>query len=286
MRSRSTEQRLSDGDVNRCLRDVLREYNEQQRAAINHHLDVLRDNLELTDDAVIRFAFGGSQSKHTAVRGLSDYDALAVINDSSFSGQSPAEVIRRMAERVQQRLPQTSVSRGDLAVTVKYSDGIEVQILPAIRTKSGVRIADPGSKRWSTVIHPDRFARKLTEVNQKNGGRVIPTVKLMKGLAEQVILVERNKISAYHMESLAIEAFRNYQGAKDLKTMVRHFAVASIKHVRQPIVDTTGQSRYVDEYMGQANSLQRQEASKSFQRMLNKFDSCRTDTGLKNMFWS
>ena len=124
-RHRTVQQGLSDADINRCLRELLREYNEQEREAINRHLDVLRDSLELTDDDVIRFIFGGSQSKHTAVNGLSDVDALAVINDSSLSGQSPETVIRQMAERIRQRLPQTNVSTGDMAVTIKYSDGIE-----------------------------------------------------------------------------------------------------------------------------------------------------------------
>ncbi len=182
-RHRSVQQGLSDADINRCLRELLREYNEQEREAINRHLDVLRDSLELEDDDVIRFVFGGSQSKHTAVNGLSDIDALAIINDSSLSGQSPEAVIRQMAGRIRHRLPQTSVSTGDMSVKIKYSDGIEIQVLPAIRTKSGVRVADLGRNQWSNVVHPERFARKLTQVNQVNGARVIPTVKLMKGLA-------------------------------------------------------------------------------------------------------
>lgn len=96
-RHRSVQQGLSDADINRCLRELLREYNEQEREAINRHLDVLRDSLELEDDDVIRFVFGSSQSKHTAVNGLSDVDALAIINDSSLSGQSSEAVIRQMA---------------------------------------------------------------------------------------------------------------------------------------------------------------------------------------------
>ena len=285
-RHRSVQQGLSDADINRCLRELLREYNEQEREAINRHLDVLRDSLELKDDDVIRFVLGGSQSKHTAVNGLSDVDALAIINDSSLSGQSPEAIIRQMAERIMQRLPQTSVSTGNLAVTIKYSDGIEIQILPAIRTKSGVRIADPGTNQWSNVVHPERFAQKLTQVNQANGGRVIPTVKLMKGLANQEIRSDRDQIAGYHMESLAIEAFRNYQGTKDLNSMVRRFADFSSRAVLQPIVDPAGQSRYVDEYMGHANSPQRQRAAKAFQGMLNKFDACKTESELKKLFWS
>ena len=241
---------LTDAEINGCLRDMLRVYNARNTQAVSRHVQVLSDSLELRDDDVIRTLFGGSVSKHTAINGLSDVDVLVIINDSSLSGQSPAAVIRLMAQRIMQRLPQTSVSTGDLAVTVRYSDGIEVQVLPAIHTNAGVRIADPKTNSWSNVVYPERFARKLTEVNQRNDGKVIPTVKLAKGLAAHTIPSDRDNISGYHMESLAIEAFRNYQGPNDLKSMFRHLTDFSSQAVMRPITDPTGQSRHVDEYMG------------------------------------
>ena len=119
--------------------------------------------------------------------------------------------------------PRTDVSTGKLAVTVRYSDGVEIQILPAIKTKSGIRIPDPKSNGWSRVIRPEKFAEKLTKVNQENQGRVIPAIKLTKGLAARSIQREKDKISGYHLESLAIEAFKNYKGSHDRKRMVNHF---------------------------------------------------------------
>ena len=275
---------LTDPEINGCLRELLRVYNARDTQAVSRHVQVLHDSLELRDDDVIRTLFGGSVSKHTAISGLSDVDVLVIVNDSSLSGQSPATVIRLMAQRIRQRLPQTSVSTGDLAVTVRYSDGIEVQVLPAIRTKSGVRIADPKTNRWSGVVYPERFARKLTQVNQRNDGKVIPTVKLAKGLASHMISSNRDHISGYHMESLAIEAFRNYQGPHDLKSMLSHFADFSSRAVIKPIIDPTGQSRHVDEYMGPQGSARRQRASDSFRRMRQRFEACRTKEEIDNLF--
>ena len=275
---------LTDAEVNGCLRDLLRVYNTRDTQAVSRHIQVLRDSLELTDDDVIRTLFGGSVSKHTAINGLSDVDVLAIVNDSSLSGQSPNAVIRLITQRISQRLPQTNVSHGDLAVTVKYSDGIEVQVLPAIRTKSGVRIADPKTNRWSNVVFPERFASKLTQVNQRNDGKVIPIVKLAKGLAAHIIRSNRDQISGYHMESLAIEAFRNYQGRNDLKSMFRHFANFSSRAVKRPVTDPTGQSRHVDEYMGQQGSTRRQRASNSFRQMRKRLEACRTVEDIGNLF--
>ena len=280
----SNQATLTDAEIDGCLRDLLRVYNARDTQAVSRHVQVLSDSLELKDDDVIRTLFGGSVSKHTAINGLSDIDVLAIVNDSSLSGQSPAAVIRLMAQRIRQRLPQTSVSTGDLAVTVRYSDGIEVQVLPAIRTKSGVRIADPKTNSWSDVVYPERFARKLTQVNQRNDGKVIPIVKLAKSLAAHMIPSDRNSISGYHMESLVIETFKNYQGAHDLKSMFRHFTDFSSQAVMKPITDPTGQSRHVDEYMGQEGSARRQRASNSFQRMRQRFDACGTKEDIENLF--
>ena len=275
---------LTDPEINGCLRDLLRVYNDRDTQAVSRHVQVLRDSLELRDDDVIRTIFGGSVSKHTAINGLSDVDVLVIVNDSSLIGQSPAAVIRLMAQRIRQRLPQTSVSTGDLAVTVSYSDGIEVQVLPAMRTKSGVRIADPKTNRWSGVVYPERFAQKLTQVNKRNDGKVIPTVKLVKGLAAHMIPSDRDHISGYHMESLAIEAFRNYQGQHDLKSMFNHFVDSSSRAVMRPITDPTGQSRHVDEYMGEQGSARRQRASDSFRRMRHRFEICKTREEIENLF--
>ena len=76
-----------------------------------------------------------------------------------------------MAELIKQRFQKNRVRAGNLAVTVEYADGHELQVLPAIRTKSGYRIADPAHNKWSGVLHPERFAQKLTQVNQSKAGR-------------------------------------------------------------------------------------------------------------------
>ena len=281
---RPTQRPLTDDEINGCLRNQLRDYNDRDVEAINRHLRGLRDALEIGDDDVVRPLFGGSISKHTYVAGLSDVDVLAIVNDSSLSGQTPADVIALMKQRITQRMPRTTVTAGDLAVTVKYADGTEMQLLPAIRTKSGVRIADPGTNTWSNVVHPERFGRKLTQINQRNDQKVIPAIKLEKGLIAHTVRSDRDRISGYHVESLAIEAFRNYGGPYDLKSMVRHFNNFASREVLKPIRDPTGQSRHVDDYMGPANSELRRRASDNFKQMQHSLDRCKTRADIDNLF--
>ena len=201
-----------------------------------------------------------------------------------MAGQSPDQAIRYVEASIRQRLPLTEVSAGNLAVTVKFSDGSVIQVLPAIRTDSGIRIANPRENRWSGVIHPERFAQKLTEVNQANQGAVIPAVKLTKVLANRIIQSDRDKISGYHIESLAVEAFRDYPGRHDHKGMVLHLCSYAAENVRQPIRDSTGQSRYVDEYLGAPGSQQRQRAAHYFHEMERRLNGCRNEADVLNLF--
>ena len=278
------EQSISDDQINGFLRDKLRNYNDRDTEAISRHIRGLRDALEQSDDDFIRTRFGGSVSRHTYVNGLSDVDLLAILNDSTLSGLDPQKIIQHMAKLIRQRMPKTRVSTGNLAVTVTYADGNELQILPAIRTKSGIRIADPNSNRWSKVLHPERFAHKLTQVNQANNGQVIPAVKLTKALIDRSVRSDRDRISGYHLESLAINAFRNYRGPYDLSSMIRRLADYSVGAVKQPIKDSTGQSRHVDEYLGPARSPARHRAASTFKRINDSLDNCRSIGNLENLF--
>lgn len=274
----------SDNEVNGWLRDKLKEYNDRPVEDINRHIDYLRDTLEWTEDDVIRTVYGGSVHKHTYVDGLSDVDVLAVINDSTISGMKPRDAIARMADLISARLPNTDVSAGDMAVTVRYSDGIEIQLLPAIRRKDGVRVADPRTNRWSSVVHPDRFAKKLTKVNQANKERVIPTIKLVKGLQVGVIRNEDERISGYHLESLAIEAFQGYTGPHDLRSMVIRLCDFASGAVMQPIKDSSGQSRHVDGDLGEAGSRPRKRAAHHLRSMSERFARCESGKDLDDLF--
>ncbi len=276
---------MSDDNFNKYCEALLVKYNQRNTKATKRHVESLCKFLREKDNHVVQTMFGGSVRKGTYVSGLSDVDMLLIVNDSSLVNQLPSKVIAYARDTIQQRLPNNSVSAGNLAVTVNYSDGNEIQILPAIRTRSdGVRIAEPGSTRWSKVAQPEKFAEKLTEVNQARGGRVVPVIKLAKAIADCFITRSNRKIAGYHMESLAIDAFSDYNGSRDSKTMLNHLFRHSAKAAMRPIADPSGQSRYVDEYLGPAESNCRQRVSTYFGQMRGKVNSCKTKKEFDSLF--
>lgn len=267
-----TAQAEYEAEANEVIDDALEEFNDRDTEGIHQHLDVISDALSslLDEDGDIQMLFGGSTSKHTYVNGLSDIDTLVCLNDTSLADKSPNDVIKTFAKIIQDRLPKTEVSVGDLAVTVKFSDGHEVQLLPAVRTAQGFRIASPGENKWSNVIAPDRFAKKLTQVNQKLSNKVVPVIKLAKSINEK--LPKQSRLSGYHLESLAIDAFENYRGPRTTYDMIKHFFKEAQARVLSPIADSTGQSLHVDDYLGSKGSQQRSKVSNAIENIVGRIE--------------
>lgn len=268
-------------ETNRYLNSLLQDINNRDVDQIRKHLNTIQSALEKEIGGNLQMLFGGSVKKNTYVNGLSDIDLLVVLNDSSLQYQSPEEVKDYFYKRLRERLPSTEIKKGDLAVTVSFSSGQEIQLLPAIKTSTGIKIAEPNKGQWSSIIKPDRFAEKLSMTNSDCGGRLIPVIKLYKAINGN--LSSQYQLSGYHVESLAIEAFENYSGDNTYSGMLKHFCNYAKTAVLKPITDSTGQSIKVDEYLGAKNSIDRERASKALERLYNRME--RADSLLSSEHW-
>lgn len=258
-------------EVEKILQDALSNFNARDSETVNKHLDVLSKAISKDIDGMVETRFGGSVSKHSYVDGLSDIDVLVNLKDTDLIKKNPRELLSYFATQIEKRLPNTKAKAGNMAVTVTYKDGCEVQLLPAIKTATGYKIPNADGSNWSNVVRPRKFAEKLTEVNNKIGGKVVPTIKLFKAAISN--LPKDAQISGYHAESLAVNAFRNYSGSTNKMDMLRHLIDYTSRSVTKPITDSTGQSVHVDDYIGTRNSMQRRRVSKFIDRLGKKLDA-------------
>lgn len=223
---------------------------------------------EISDEAVT-VLFGGSVTKHTYVDGLSDIDALVVISGDDVPDDSPEDIRREMAERLRARLPAgAEVAEGVMAVNVTYADGLDLQLLPAVRRGDTFLIASESGDRWS-AINPRAFAGMLSAENARLSGHLVPTIKLAKTVAAN-LLPEDQRPSGYHLESLAIQAFRGYDGPLTPRALLTRFFSKAPSHVLEPIRDSTGQSIPVDGYLGESGSLQRRVLAHGLERIARR----------------
>lgn len=252
--------------ISERLQDLLQDVNERDATAINDRLADIKGVIEDYIDDSISLRFGGSVSRHTYVNGLSDVDALVLLNPNQFAADNPQDLLSAFESLLRRTLPgSVGVERGDLAVTLTYGNGLKLQLLPALRTATGVRIAASDGHGWSNVIHPERFARGLTDVNQANSGRVVPLIKIVKAMVDQFPADMRPR--GHHIEALAVEAFEAYRGRATIKAMMEYFFQDAARRVRAPLRDQTGQSDYLDDYMGARDSDPRRRLSGEFDRI-------------------
>jgi hypothetical protein len=266
-------------NVNSYFQDLLSDFNNRNVDQINTHLETIKDALGKENIGSINLVYGGSIKKHTYVDGLSDVDVLATIDNTALANASPRQVLQYFAERLREGLPNTEIKIGTLAVTVRFSDGHEIQVLPATSTATGLRISSSNGTDWSGVVRPEKFANALTSVNQANSGKVVPVIKLYKAI--NAGLPKDAQLSGYHIESLAINAFKNYQGTLSHKDMLLHFVEYASKAVLSPIKDGTGQSVHVDDYLGNPDSNERRSMSVVLERTAARMKSADSEESLE-----
>jgi hypothetical protein len=258
-----------DLEVIEMFKEILAVVNGRDAEQVQAHLRAIENAIVKEIEGTIDLRYGGSVSKHTYVDGLSDIDCLAIINNSELINSSPNEVKEYFFNSIKSRFPNSDIKMGKLAITINYSNGNEIQILPAIKTSSGIKI--PSSRRedeWSKIIKPEIFAKTLRFMNGKMAGKLIPVIKLAKSLISS--FPENRRLSGYHTECLAIEVFKDYTGIKKTKEMLKYFFNEGARSVLNPIKDKTGQSVHVDDYLNERNSLQRKMTSDSMSSILRK----------------
>ncbi len=210
--------------------------------------------------------FGGSVRKHTFVDGLSDVDTLLILRDPSLKSRTPQDVLDHFELKLRKELPGWEVARGKLAITLR-KEGLEIQVLPAIRDDGVTRIPAAREDRWSQ-INPEAFFRKLADTNSRFGGKIVPVIKLAKIINDRQ--PEPLQLTGYHIESLAIDAFKGYTGVLNPKAMLEYLFDRGRSLVLLPIKDRSGQSVHVDEYLGPANSENRKAVSAVLDRITRR----------------
>jgi hypothetical protein len=266
--------------VNQKLAEFLKDFNDRDIAGTREILDDIKRTLGDDIGGTVDLVLGGSVSRHTYLKGLSDTDALVILEPDELGRKSPERLKDRFAEKLRKLFGADNVKVGDLAVTVTVQDK-EIQLLPAMREGEGFRISSTDGRSWSN-INPKGFAEKLTQANKAQDGRLVPTIKLAKALIAS--LPQSQQLKGYHIESLAIEAFKNYEGPKTYKTMINHFFERAAELVKSPIRDKTGQSLHVDGYLGAESSIDRRVASQALQRLHRKLTNA--DASKNTETWS
>ena len=285
-RTREAEARTHDDafetKVEAVLGSALAEFNDRDTQAAQSVFESVTRDIGTDIEGTVDLLFGGSVSRHTYVDGLSDVDALVLMDRTSLKGESPAMLQQLLANTLRNRYPRSVVSVGALAVTLEHQ-GLTFQLLPALRHGDRFKIAAADGKGWSR-IDPAGFAQALSRANKALDGKLVPCIKLAKAIVAGE--PEKRRLTGYHTESLAIAIFKGYTGSRTPKAMLRHLFEKASGQVMMPITDSTGQSVNVDEYLGSPKSNYRRIVADGLGRIARRMrnaDGGRSIVGWKEL---
>jgi hypothetical protein len=273
--AREKERERLNKQVNDLLESLLARFNDRDTAEVSERLERISELLgEVAElDTLL---LGGSVAKHTAVNGLSDVDALVILDRDKVASDSPESLIDSFHDLLWDKLPRSQVEevdKGRMAVTVRYLDTQEIQLLPALRSGQTISIAGPDGKSWHDT-KPRLFQRALTSANAASNQALVPTIKLVKSIVGD--LPPQKQLTGYHIESLAVDAAKNYDGVKIPRALLLHVLGHSASRVLRPIADVTGQSRTVDAYLGDADSTRRRNISQALSGVKRRLETAAT----------
>ena len=106
----------------------------------------------------------------------------------------------------------------------------------------------------------------------------MPVIKLVKPVMNNL----ETKMKGYHIEVLAERIFQEYRGNLNSKDMVQHFLDRAGELVKTPAKDMTGQSIYVDDYLGQRNSAAREAIGKSLRNIVQRMKQADNDRSVED----
>jgi hypothetical protein len=281
--AKERERQRLDADVNELLQKLLARFNDRDTEAISEHRAFIGETL--SDVAEIEAVLlGGSVGKHTAVDGISDVDALVILDRADLVGKSAQSMLDSFQKILNQSLPRSevkSIEKGRLAVTVTYHEGPEIQLLPALRSRQTISIASADGKGWIDT-NPKVFQREFTRANRQLNQSLAPAIKLMKSIASD--FPKQKQLTGYHIEAIALDAAKDYQGAKTPRAFLLHLLGHAADRVLKPIADVTGQSRHVDSYLGKANSIERRNISQALAGMKRRLEAATTVSQWRAVF--
>lgn len=265
------------------LGEILVAANERDTDLVGNRLTKIADILSETAD-VEQLLYGGSVGKRTAVEGISDVDALVIIDSETAMPRSPARFLTDFAKELYVKLDHAeveSVTAGTLAVTVKYRDGPDIQLLPAVRKGDRVMIAKADRRGWRPTA-PKAFRDALTSANQKANGQLVRVVKLFKVINDK--LPPQKQLIGYHIEALAIEAVKGYGGPFTPRKLLLRFLEKSSERVLTRIPDATKQSRFVDGYLHRDRSPERRNVAQTLMGLKRRLDAATSVAEWKALF--
>ena len=205
-------------DCERDLREMVQdiEPSPSYKSAASRSHNYLREVLDTGQfsSRIVDSYLSGSYARDTALHPIDDVDIVVVVDPAGwpsgfFGGYPPPDkILQSFATAIRYRYNQSSVyvQRRSVRLSLYHLD---IDVVPAIQITGGrhrVEIPDGDSGEW-IVSAPKAHTEIATEINQAQGKRFKPLVKLLKYWNSQ--LPDSARLKSFAIETLAATLFRH-----------------------------------------------------------------------------
>ncbi|MGE3108822.1 MAG: hypothetical protein AB7O77_10805 [Phycisphaerales bacterium] len=274
------ERQTLNAQVDQYLATFLAAANAADPQLVRKRLDDIAKHLRGAAD-VEQLLFGGSVAKRTSVDGISDVDAFVLLDRDPAQTQQPQFLTKTFAEELRVKMPGLTIVAEKMSVTVQYQDRMIIELLPAVRRGNDIMIGRPDGVRWQRTA-PKIFREELTKANQRTGGNLIRVIKLFKVANGQQ--PSQKQLEGYHIEAMATECTKGYDGPFTPRALFGRFLESAAQRVLTPMSESTGQSRYIDEYLGAGQSLERRNVAQNLLGLKRRLDAASSIAEWKSIF--
>lgn len=174
-------------------------------AAAKQHLATIQTRLETVFD-LSNCRVTGSFARETSISGFSDIDLFAVFRKTNFTwgGRliSSTRALDNLRKELLARYPNTAIGRDVMAITIGFSDGQRVDVVPALFDSMHdgrwpIYLIPDGAGGWMQTC-PALYDAYIAQANTQSGGKLGYVAQLMKFWRE--CRSPRIPLSSFHLE--------------------------------------------------------------------------------------
>jgi Second Messenger Oligonucleotide or Dinucleotide Synthetase domain len=210
----------------------------------------------------------GSYARSTMISPLSeaDIDIFVCLDPAYYThfngiNGGPAGLLELAKQTIRKTYSTTpDISRNGQAVTIRFSDFVVDVVIGFHRLGGGYIIANSEGNFWLNT-DPKKHVELMSEANKYHKGNLVPLIKMIKSWNKAHGAFFRS----FHLEVLALEAFRNVT-ISDFPSGLRFFFEKAFTLVRGKNLDPAGYGDDIGRYITPSTV---EEASRKFQGAFN-----------------
>jgi hypothetical protein len=210
------------------------------------------------------FKISGSMLKGTYVYFMSDIDVLFDVSNCVDLPNSPKGICKYLYDAF---YSEDNISYMIWKQSLRFNlDEVILECVPCQFTDGDFLFPDASGEGWKTV-RPNEFLYKLYNADRATNHCVTTTIRLMKLFFRP--LIDKSLLHGHHLECLVLNAFEQDCFSQNIVQIMINVLRSMADRISYPLEDSSGQNTFVDETLGNVDSIKRRRVESCIAQLIN-----------------